>query len=261
MVREGQINPAAMDIEHLAQMLRTLRLSGLIESHESLALTAEKQGWGFSRYFYELIQTEFEDRKQRRYKRFLKESKLPREKTLTTFNLSNVTSKIKKQIPTLCEGSFLDNSNNLLLFGQPGRGKTHLACAIGHEWLQRGYRVLFVSAAILVQQLLAAKRDLRLEQTLRKLDRFDAIIVDDFGYIQQSEEEMQVLFIFFSERYERRSLVLTSNLTFSGWEKIFKDPMTTQAAIARLVHHAEVLVMIGTSYRQQQAKQRTGRQT
>ena len=246
--------------ERLAEMLRRLRLSGLLEHYESLALTAEKQGWGHSRYFYELIQTEFDERMQRRYRSALKESKLPSEKTLDTFNLAKVPKKVRQRIPTLRKEEFIGDSNNLLIFGQPGRGKSHLACALGHEWLQHGHRVLFVSAALLVQRLLAAKRDVCLEKLLRKLDRFDAVIVDDFGYIQQSEAEMQVLFTFLSERYERRSLVLTSNLTFSEWGQIFKNPMLTEAAIDRVVHHAEVLVMTGPSYRQQEAQKRMGGQ-
>ena len=136
----------------------------------------------------------------------------------------------------------------------PGRGKTHLACAIGHELVQRGRRVLFASTNLLVQRLLAAKRDLELERALKRLDRYDLLILDDLGYVQQDRAEMEVLFTLLAERYERRSVVITSNLVFSQWDQIFKDPMTTAAAIDRVVHHSVILEMTGPSVRTEQAK-------
>lgn len=158
-------------------------------------------------------------------------------------------------MPTLCEGGFVDRGDNVLAFGLPGRGKTHLVCALGHELVQRGRRVLFTPTFALVQRLLAAKRDLRLEKELAVLDRFDAVILDDIGYVQQSREEMEVLFTFLAERYERRSVIITSNLVFSEWDRIFKDPMTTAAAIDRLVHHSVILEMTGPSVRADEAEQ------
>jgi len=143
-----------------------------------------------------------------------------------------------------------------LLFGS--RGKTHLVSAIGHELIERGHRVLFRPTALLVQQLLIAKRDLRLEQELKRLDRFAAVILDDIGYVQQDREEMEVLFTFLAARYERRSVLITSNLLFSEWERIFKDPMTTAAAIDRLVHHSVILELTGASVRAEAAKMRAG---
>ncbi len=158
-------------------------------------------------------------------------------------------------LPTLCEGDFVERGENLLAFGLPGRGKTHLACAIGHELVQRGRRVFFTPTFALVQRLLVAKRDLVLEHELARLDRFDAVILDDIGYVQQSREEMEVLFTFLSERYERRSVIITSSL-FKEWDRIFKDPMTTAAAIDRLIHHAVILEVTGTSSRTEEAKKR-----
>jgi len=158
-------------------------------------------------------------------------------------------------LPTLCEGGFVERGDNLLAFGLPGRGKTHLVCAIGYELIQRGYRVLFTATFALVQRLLAAKRDLRLEKELAALDAYDAVILDDIGYVQQSRDEMEVLFTFLAERYERRSVIITSNVVFSEWDRIFKDPMTTAAAIDRLVHHSVILEMTGTSVRADAAEQ------
>ena len=144
----------------------------------------------------------------------------------------------------------------MLAFGLPGRGKTHLACAVGHELVKRGYGVFFTSSVLLVQRLLIAKKELRLEAELKRLDGFDAVILDDIGYIQQDRDEMEVLFTFLAERYERRSLVITSNLVFSQWDRIFKDPMTTAAAIDRVVHHSVIIEMNGPSVRSEVAAQR-----
>lgn len=163
------------------------------------------------------------------------------------FKLSSLSTAEKAITYHLID--FIGRAENILAFGLPGRGKTHLICAIGHELIKRGYNILFIPAYSLVQKLLIAKRDLCLDKELRRLDRFDAVILDDIGYIQQEREEMEVLFTFLGERYERRSVMITSNLVFSQWDKIFKDPMTTAAAIDRVVHHATILELNGSSYR------------
>jgi DNA replication protein DnaC len=159
-----------------------------------------------------------------------------------------------QQSRTLLEGLFVDQHENVLVFGQPGSGKTHLLCALGQELVRTGRRVLFAKCALLVQELLAAKRDLKLSRVLKRLATYEVLIVDDLGYVQQSREEMEVLFVLLAERYERGSVLLSSNLPFSGWEQIFKDPMTTAAAIDRLVHHAVIVELNIPSYRAEQAK-------
>jgi DNA replication protein DnaC len=148
----------------------------------------------------------------------------------------------------------LKRCENVLAFGNPGSGKTHLLCAIGHQLIEQGKRVLFIDCSQLVQNLLIAKRDLEMGKLLKKLSRYDAIIIDDIGYVQQSRQEMEVLFTFLADRYERSSLMITSNLPFSKWEQIFKDPMTAAAAIDRLVHHSVILELNIESYRMQEAK-------
>ena len=161
-------------------------------------------------------------------------------------------------ITTLLEGGFVERAENVLVFGLPGRGKTHFLCALGRELiLRRGATVYFTPTFKLVQQLLAAKKELRLDGLLKKLDRFEVIILDDLGYVQQSREEMEVLFTFLAERYERRSVLVSSNLVFSKWDQIFKDPMTTMAAVDRLVHHAIILEFNGESMRVPREKERS----
>ncbi|MEI7894101.1 MAG: IS21-like element helper ATPase IstB [Myxococcales bacterium] len=235
--------------ESLTLFLRALKLPMFARYAEEVARKAEKGGWSFGQYLHHLAELEVEERRRRRVERHLKESELPREKTLTTLTRTRPPTKVEKMLPTLCEGGFLERGDNVLAFGLPGRGKTHLVCAIGHELVQRGHRVLFVATYALVLRLLAAKRDLLLEKELAVLDRYDVVILDDIGYVQQSREEMEVLFTFLAERYERRSVMSTSNVVFSQWDRIFKDPMTTAAAIDRLVHHSVILEMTGPSLR------------
>jgi DNA replication protein DnaC len=177
-------------------------------------------------------------------------SRLPSGKTVGNLEEGQLPAKVRRQWPTLLEGTFVERAENLLVFGLPGRGKTHFLCALGRELIwRRGCPIYFTPTFKLVQQLLAAKKDLRLDALLKKLDRFEAVILDDLGYVQQSREEMEVLFTFLAERYERRSVWISSNLVFSKWDQIFKDPMTTMAAVDRLVHHAIILEFDGETRR------------
>lgn len=255
MTAAATLTPATSPVESLGIMMRSLKLPAFARYAEEVAQKAEREGWTFGRYLHHLAELEILERRRRRIDRFLNESDLPREKTLATLKRSKLPPRVAKTLPTLCEGSFVDRGDNVLAFGLPGRGKTHLVCALGHELVQRGRRVLFTPTFALVQRLLAAKRDLRLEKELAVLDRFDAVILDDIGYVQQSRDEMEVLFTFLAERYERRSVIITSNLLFSEWDRIFKDPMTTAAAIDRLVHHSVILEMTGPSIRADEAEQ------
>jgi DNA replication protein DnaC len=235
-------------------LLRALKLPGFLGHFQSVAEQAEREGWGFERYLHHLAEVELDERGRRKIERLLSSSGLPLEKTLATLELDRLPAPVRRQVPRLCEGDFVERAENLLAFGLPGRGKTHLVAAIGHELVQRGYAVLFVPAFKLVQRLLVAKRNLELEPTLRRLDRYDAVVLDDIGYVQQSRDEMEVLFTFLAERYERRSILITSNLVFSEWDKIFHDPMTTACAIDRIVHHATILELTGESFRAEAAR-------
>lgn len=239
--------------ESLAMMLRVLKMPTMGRHAEEVATKAEREGWTFGQYLRHLVALEIEERRRRRIERNQRDSKLPGEKTLATLQRKRLPASVAKQLPTLCEGGFVERGENVLLFGLPGRGKTHVACAIGHELIRRGRRVLFTPTYALVQHLLTAKRELRLEKALADLDGYDAVLCDDIGYVQQSRDEMEVLFTFLAERYERKSVLITSNLVFSEWNRIFKDPMTTAAAIDRLIHHAVILEMTGGSVRAEEA--------
>jgi DNA replication protein DnaC len=240
----------------LKMLLKMFHLPAFANHYEDLARKAEAEAISYERYLHELAQLEAYERHHRKIAQLLKRSGLPREKTLEVFELDRLPRKIRSLLPTLCEGSFLSRAENILAFGNPGTGKTHLLCGIAHELIKRGHAVFFTSAAMLVQRLLVAKRDLRLSQELKKLDKFAAVLIDDIGYIQQDREEMEVLFTLLAERYERRSVMITTNLIFSKWEQIFKDPMTTAAAVDRLVHHSVILELnLKRSYRADKALQ------
>jgi DNA replication protein DnaC len=223
-------------------------------SYEEVADQARAESWGYEQYLLQLLNLECEVRRQNRIARNLRVSKLPPLKTFENFDKKRLPIKVANHLNVLVDGSFLERSENILAFGNPGSGKTHLLCAIGHELIEKGKQVLFISCGQLVQELLIAKKELELTKKLKKLSRFDVVIIDDIGYVQQSREEMEVLFTFLADRYEQGSLMITSNLPFSKWEQIFKDPMTTAAAIDRLVHHSVILELNIDSYRMEQAK-------
>ena len=204
----------------------------------------------------EVLEQEAEDRRIRRVDRLRRASKLPAAKTWDTFELDRASVKLRQQLQRLGEGNFVDRGINVLAFGMPGTGKTHAMCAIGHRLVESGRSVLFVPAYRLVQDMLAAKRDLELPRMLRKLDNFDLLVIDDLGYLPQEAEESEVLFTLIAERYERRSLGITSNLVFSEWEKVFANPMATAAAIDRIVHHSVILEFDVPSYRTDAARNR-----
>lgn len=197
----------------------------------------------------QVMELEAGERHERKVARLLKASQLPPTKTFATLDEAVLPRPLVQKLRQLAENGFPDEAMNVLLFGLPGTGKTHAACALGFALVRRGFSVLFTPTFRLVQDLLVAKRDLALPRALRKLDLFDVIILDDIGYVQQAPEEIEVLFTLLAERYERRSLVITSNLVFSAWDGIFKNPMTTAAAIDRLVHHSVILEFNVESYR------------
>lgn len=241
----------------LVGLLKTLHLPGVRESYPDLTESAQRESLPYTNYLLALLEREYQERQQRKVERLLWESRLPMEKTLESFDMGLLPVDVRHRVNTLKEGAFLDRRENVLAFGNPGSGKTHLLCGLGQHLIRQGRPVYFTTCSLLVQDLLLGKRELRLARVLKKLARYDAVIIDDIGYVQQSREEMEVLFTFLAERYERGSVMLTSNLPFSKWEQIFKDPMTTAAAIDRLVHHSIILELNLSSYRLEQAKKNT----
>jgi len=249
MNRIGQTKTA------LVEDLKELRLRAMLACFEDTARRAEKETLSYEQYLLELAERECEQRRGNRIHRLLQDSGLPLQKSLANFDLKRLPTKVSRHLKVLLEGGFLDRKENLLAFGNPGAGKSHLLCAIAQELIAtRARKIKYTTCALLVQDLLVAKRELQLRQEIKKLAKYEGLIIDQMGYVQQTREEMEVLFTLLAERYERGSVLLTSNLPFSKWEDIFKDPMTTAAAIDRLVHHCIILELNIPSYRMEEAK-------
>jgi DNA replication protein DnaC len=238
----------------LIDYLKELHLPTMRGCFEEVAHRAQQEAHSYERYLLELAERECQARRGRRTERLLRESRLPLAKTLEAMDLKRLPVKVVQQVRALLDGTFLDRCENVLVFGNPGSGKTHVLSAISQELIRSGRRVYFRDCGLMVQDLLAAKRDLKLSRLFKTLSRYEALVLDDLGYVQQSREEMEVLFSLLAERYERGSVMLSSNLAFSGWESIFKDAMMTAAAIDRLIHHCVIVELNVPSYRAEQAK-------
>jgi DNA replication protein DnaC len=240
----------------LHTLLTQLSLTRMAEIFADVALRASKEGLSHEAYLYELARQEEELRTQRRTTRLLRQSGLPAEKTFRTLSLSRLSPALQLQLERLKSATFLESATNVIAIGKPGVGKSHCLAAVSSVLIEAGYPIFWTPTSALIQRLLAAKRDLRLPQELAKLDKFACVILDDIGYVQHERDEMEVLFTFLAERYERKSVMISTNLVFSEWERIFKNPMTTMAAIDRLVHHSVILDMMSVeSYRAEEASQ------
>ena len=238
----------------LALLLKQLKLTTMGRHWERLLEQAEHEGWNGAEYLTALCELELAERYRRRIARQGAESRLPAGKSLASFDFT--------QIPDLSAGPFealagtadwTRQSRNVLLFGLSGVGKTHLAAAIGHGLIEQGMRVRYFTTTTLVQQLQLAREQLRLEEALHKLDRYRALILDDFGYVKKTDQETHVLFELIAHRYETGSLIITSNQPFAEWDRIFPDQMMTVAAVDRLIHHATIIEVSSDSYRRKQA--------
>src|SRR3954471_3474556 len=243
----------------LIENLKGLHLPAMRGGFEEAALRAQQESQSYERYLLELTERECQARRGNRIERLLRDSRLPPEKTLGSLDLKRLPAKVVQQVRALLDGAFAERRENVLAFGNPGSGKTHVLSAISHELVRSGRRVYFRKCGLMIQDLLVAKRDLKLSRYFKNLARYEVLVLDDLGYVQQSRDEMEVLFSLLAERYERGSVMLSSNLAFSGWEAIFKDAMMTAAAIDRLVHHCVILELNVPSYRAEQAKK--GRQS
>jgi DNA replication protein DnaC len=239
----------------MTDQFRELRLPSFREHFQLAATRAATENLSHLDYLSELTTRECETRREVRIRRLMTRSQLPLGKTWESFDFARLPLSVKRQLETLRDGSFLNRRENVLLLGKPGSGKSHALCALSQQLVQQGHSMLFTTCGLLVQQLLLAKRDLRLPKLIKQFSSFEGLIIDDLGYVQQNREEMEVLFTLLAERYERGSVLLTSNLAFSKWDQIFKDAMTTAAAIDRLVHHSVIIELNVPSYRVETAKQ------
>ena len=248
---------SAVDTARLGVMLNELRLPTIKLVWPRFAEQADKEGWPAARFLSAIAEHELAERDRRRIERHLAEARLLPGKTLNTFDFEAVPMVSKAQVMAVAAGdAWLATGANLLLFGPPGGGKSHLASAIGLALVENGWKVLFTRTTDLVQKLQVARRELALEAAINRLDRFDLLILDDHAYVTKDQAETSVLFELISARYERRSILITANQPFGEWGKVFPDPAMTLAAIDRLVHHATIFEMNVESYRRRVALER-----
>ncbi len=238
------------DAATLPILLRQLRLPTMAACCDDVTERALAAGWSIPQALAALCEYELAEREQRRLQRHTREARLPAGKTMATFDFSAVEHIQRQKLTSMaCDGTWIEQARNLLLFGASGLGKSHIAAAIGHALIERGLRVRYYPASALVQELQTAKLELRLAEALSKLDKYPLLVIDDIGYVKRSEAETSVLFELIAHRYEAGSLLITSNQPFSAWDSIFPDDMMAVAAIDRLVHHADIVELTGESYR------------
>jgi DNA replication protein DnaC len=247
----------SVEAARLELMLTELRLPAIKAMWAAITAQSDKEGWPAARLLAALTEHEMAERSRRRIERHLAEARLPVGKTFDSFDFDAVPIVSKAQVMALSSGdSWIDKGANLLLFGPPGAGKSHLASAIGFALVENGYRVLFIRTGDLMQRLQVARRELALESALAKLDKYHLLILDDISYVSKDQAETSVLFELIGMRYERRSLLITANQPFGEWGKVFPGQAMTLAAIDRLVHHATIIEMNVESYRRRVAIER-----
>lgn len=242
-------------VSSLPLLLKQLKLMNILKNWEELEQEAIKDQWSYGGYLQSLAELEVNSRYSNRIRRYTKESKLPSGKTLANFKFEDVISVNRQQIEALAENiKWIKDCQNVLLFGPSGLGKTHLASAIGYGAITQGVQVLFTKTTDLVQKLQEAKSKYRLPEAIAKLNRYQLLILDDIGYAKKDELETSVLFELIADRYETGSVIITSNLAFGDWDKIFPDSIIAVAAIDRLVHHSTVLNLTGNSFRRKESE-------
>lgn len=245
-----------MNHEEINTGLKQLRLKSMALAYTEVAKIAEQQKLTYEHYLGKLVEGELLEKHASRVKRFLKEARVTLPKTLDTYDFSVRTGITAKQIQRLSEGNFVREAANVVFFGTFGLGKTHLALSLTQMLCEKGFRCYFSSTHRLIDDLSKAKRDLELSSLTRKLDRFDLIVCDELGYIPHDQAGADLFFQLISQRAERKSMIFTTNLTYSEWDKVFINPITTAAAVDRIIYNCETFNIGGPSWRTEEAKKK-----
>ena len=230
-----------------------------VSRYEEALRQAEEQGWGYEQFLCELMSREVEQRQLNQQARRMRAARFPLKKSLDDFDFKNLPHVEEAVVWQLATGEFIDRHENIIMIGNPGTGKTHLAIGLGIRLCKQKYKVLFYTAANLVTELVEARDDHRLSRLEQKLEKVDLLIVDELSYLTFSKSQSELLFHVLSIRNERGSVIITTNLEFSRWGELFPNSMLTAALIDRLTHHAHILNMNAESYRfKQRLSKKTG---
>ena len=244
--------PSPSQVDHQAKLeeyLRTLKLPMFLHHYQTYAQDAARSGLSFERYLLALCEAETAERDVRRIKRAITQARLPFVKEIESYDFNAIENLPKARILELAEGRYLDAAENLLLLGNPGLGKTHLAIGLALAACRQGREVRFYRVAELVDELAVMRKDLRLSHFMAQFVRLDLLVLDELGFLPIDQEGAQMLFQLISDLYERVSIIVTSNLRFSDWNTIFGDAKMTDALIGRLTHKGHIIEFVGESYR------------
>lgn len=245
-----------MTHEELIESLKELKLKGILENFVPMAISAEKDGASFEKYLFMLVQSEISVRRAEKMKRYIKEAKIPVSKELEDYDFSRIRGITIRDINRLASGQFIKEATNIVLYGDFGLGKTHIASGLVQKMCEKGYKCLFTSTTSLVESMLEARKCLNLTLLWKKLDKFDLIACDELGYLPQSKDGAELFFQLISQRYERKSMLFTTNLTYSEWDKVFIDKLATAAAVDKIIHRCETFNIEGNSWRKYDAEKR-----
>jgi len=233
----------------LEHYLKQLRLPTIVREYRKLAEQCAKEATTFEQFLLRLVELEMMDRERRSTERRIKSARFPVTKSLDTYNFLAIPTLNKKLVVELARGEWINRRENVLALGNSGTGKTHIGLALGLAACQQGFRVRFTTAASLVHELMEAKDEKRLLRYQKSLSRQELLIVDELGFVPLSKTGAEMLFEVFSQRYERASTLVTSNLPFAEWTEVLGSERLTGALLDRLTHHVHILEMNGDSYR------------
>lgn len=245
-----------MNHQELTEGLKDLRLTTMCEQFVEIATLASQKNMTYEKYLGLLVKAELDTKQKRRVDGLIKKATLPLTKSISNFDFNRLSGITAREFSKLAEGNFLQVPNNIVFYGGFGVGKTHLAIALVRALCERGYKCYFSTLSSLIQKLIDARLENKLSDLNKKLDKYDLIVCDELGYLAQTQDGADLFFQLISQRYERKSILITTNLTYSEWDKVFLNPLNTAVAVERIVHNCLTYNIKAPSKRKEEALDR-----